>query len=102
MESSDLYEYFHVTAMKTVTKLFLEGVSLTKQRCLIQVIYLSYIPLPTLDYIFSGYGNDVLECKTFVVSIQDIPICLKTLLLTLIRGHEEIKLALICELPPCC
>lgn len=102
MESSDLHEYLHATAMKTAIELFLEGVALTQQRRLIQVIHLSYTPLPTLGYIFSGYGNDVLECKKFVVSIQAIPICLKTLLLTLIRGHEEIKLALICELPPCC
>lgn len=88
--------------MTTATELSLEGVALAKQRHLVQVIHLSYTPLPTLDYNFSGYGNDVLECKKFVVPIQAIPICLKTLLLTLIRGHEEIKLALICELPPCC
>lgn len=69
MESSDLYEYFHATAMKTATELFLEGVALTKQRRLIQIIHLSYTPLPTLGYIFSGYGN-VLERKKFVVSIQ--------------------------------
>lgn len=48
--------------MKTVTELFL-GVALAKQRRLIQVTYLSYTPLPTLDYNFSGFGNDVLECK---------------------------------------
>lgn len=57
--------YFHVTAMKTVTELFLEGVALAKQRHLIQVIYLSYTPLPNLGYNFSGYGNDVLEYKKF-------------------------------------
>lgn len=87
--------------MKTATELFL-GVALAKQRHLIQVTYLSYTPLPTLDYNFSGFGNDVLGCKKLIVSIQAIPTCLKTLLLTLIRGHEEIKLAFICELPPCC
>lgn len=61
----------------------------------------SSVPAHILDYNFSGFGDDASECKRFIVSIQAIPVCLKTLLLTLVRGHEEIRLVLNCELPLC-